>query len=137
MESGHTAECVVEADTMISSNVVTEQLGFPLHSVSLWGRDQVIAGGGGGDGRHGIPNQIVSLNPHTLAPIGQPTGQLKIDFKLDLPRRVIDNQPEDEGEEATRVSAPDWRVAADVYRTVVAVTLPTRYSRPTSCCSCD
>ena len=80
---------------MISPNVITKQLGFPLHGVSLCGADHFIAGGGGGDGRHDIPKQVVGFKPHTLAPVGQPTGEPDIDFKLDLPRRVVENQKED------------------------------------------
>lgn len=112
---------------MISPNVVTKQLGFPLHGVTLSGRDRAIAGGGGGDGKHGIPNQIVALKPYSVgsSTAGQ-SGQLEIDFTLDLPRRVIEGKADDEGEEATRVSAPDPEAAAEVYRSVVAVTLPTR-----------
>lgn len=100
-------------------------LGFPVHSVCE-ADDRVIIGGGGGEGAHGVPNRIVVLKPNHAE------KRLEIDYSLDLPLREV-SEGKTEGEEAFRVSAPDPRLVTEVYRTTVAVTLPTRSPTLTSC----
>eukprot|EP00658_Telonema_sp_P-2_P084946 TRINITY_DN9569_c0_g1_i6.p1 TRINITY_DN9569_c0_g1~~TRINITY_DN9569_c0_g1_i6.p1 ORF type:complete len:424 (-),score=97.24 TRINITY_DN9569_c0_g1_i6:31-1302(-) len=78
------------------------QLGFPLWGMSPY-LDRVAVAGGGGAGNHGIPNKLVLLNAD-LSTHSEHTMQ----------------------EEAIMVSTPDPALAPAVYRSCLAVTLPTK-----------